>query len=753
MSRPNYAAAPKTLWPSAPDSLGGPPASAADADLLQQGAQFLGKHVKLLAAALVLGLFAGFVFYVYQPRTYRALATLELLGLNEALVGMSTLDPQAGTGTYSANSVNLQTQLKLVESAGLRRIVYDRVRMQKLPDLPPPVGIVEKIRRRIGVVPSRRNDYIDQALFMATNTVTGGALPGTRIMVVGCESTNPEVAASYVNELTAQYIDQSVQVRSGNTLKTGEWLRSELASAKTKLGEAEAHEQAFVRTYGGTYGSEPDTLDSTKLRQLQMDLSTIQAERISKQTRFDALKNAPADALPDAQESAVVATYQVKIGDLRRERAALLTSLTPENSRVKYLDAQIADLQVSVRAERQTVLQRAKADYENALHREQLLSSAFSRQSSAITSQSSRAAQHGMLKREIDMLRQSVNMLAQQANQSAVVSAVPMANVRVVDSADVPTSPIKPSLIGEMRFGVSVSLILGVCLAFATDKLQAGRKQRRFSVPGIAPSLLQVPELGVIPAAGSPKLPAPRSALGTLELSTPKDGDDFWTLGATLTERALLADAIQNVVVSILHQGDNGWPKVIVAASPGPEEGKTTIACSLAAAMAESGRRVLLIDADLRRPRVHDLLHLDKTPGLADLLRESGQPDAFKLRFIQASSIPGLSVLSSGACDSQEIRHLFLAANFGKTIQHWRTSFDLIVIDTPPLLQFAESRILGRYSDGVLLVLRSQVTEHKAALACQRALDDDKIPLLGTILNHWNPEGEHRKYYAQYYRH
>jgi capsular exopolysaccharide synthesis family protein len=718
--------------------------------MLQDGLLFLRRHLVLILIMLLLGGVGGVAYYVETPRTYRTWTTLELLGFNEMFMGINALNPQAGNGTYTVNSINLQTQLKLMQSPGLLKAVSTRVWGEKLTVPPAPSEAIEKLRRRWGVVPADSQKYLEEAIGMASATVAGEALPGTRIFLVGCESINPQIAAAYTNALATEYINESVQTRMASTVQTEEWLKSQLKENKAKLLEAQKQVDLFVRNSGGVFAANPDTLDDTKLKRLEADLSGIQADRIAKQAKYEMVKNAPPDSLPEGIENGALAAYRAKIGDLRRERALLLTTFTVEHPRVKALDAQIADLQSSAAAERETALQRMKTDYEIALHQEQLLSGAFARQSSAVVSQSDRLSQYQMLRQEVEMLQKTVNTLAQQANQAATVSGVPIVDVRVIDRAPIPTVPIKPSGMAVARISIFVSLVLGIGVGYVSDKLRASRKARRFYSPGLAPAVMQVPELGVIPAAGSVQR---RRKLGTstLDLERPMNGDQAWKWEASLPERALLADAIQNVLVSILHRHRTGTPRILITTSPGPREGKTTIAYNLAVAVAESGRTVLLIDADLRRPRLHEMFQVEPSPGLADLLKEASQ-NGSAAQYIRGTVIPNLSVLPTRRHDGEGVGQLFMSPVLGEALRGLKTRFDLIIVDTPPLLPFVETRLIARHSDGVVLVLRSEVTEHEAALASQRLLAGDGIPLLGTVLNHWKPEAGHMQSYLRYYQ-
>jgi capsular exopolysaccharide synthesis family protein len=220
--------------------------------------------------------------------------------------------------------------------------------------------------------------------------------------------------------------------------------------------------------------------------------------------------------------------------------------------------------------------------------------------------------------------------------------------------------------------------------------------------------------------------------------------------GLALNSYAMLKDSFRGVVNSILFaETDNDSLQVLIVSSPHAGEGKTTSVCNLGVAFAEIGRRVLLIDADFRKPRLHEVFNVPNDAGLLNLLSEPDNRRPAEIdRLIQKTTVPGLSVLSSGAT-SVPLPTLLHSDRLSKLLGRLRTQYDLILIDSAPLLIVPESRILARSTDGVVLVLRAGVTTPEMALAARRRALEDQTPLIGTILNDWKPSTAH--YYPYYY--
>jgi capsular exopolysaccharide synthesis family protein len=225
---------------------------------------------------------------------------------------------------------------------------------------------------------------------------------------------------------------------------------------------------------------------------------------------------------------------------------------------------------------------------------------------------------------------------------------------------------------------------------------------------------------------------------------------------------SLLAESFRLTLASLTRRETNGAPPAIVlVTSPGPGEGKTTVATNIAIARAETNRRVLLLETDLRRPRLAAIFGLETATGWGDLiLREDEfRPDELD-SLISPTGVPQLFALGGGTIDPGSIHRVFNSPKVPLLLAALRRKFDMIVIDTPPVLQFPEARLMGRLSDGVVLVLRSDYTDRLDALAAQEKLWEDGIPILGTVLNDWNPSNDRQKNrpyggysgYYQYYQ-
>jgi capsular exopolysaccharide synthesis family protein len=218
--------------------------------------------------------------------------------------------------------------------------------------------------------------------------------------------------------------------------------------------------------------------------------------------------------------------------------------------------------------------------------------------------------------------------------------------------------------------------------------------------------------------------------------------------GSAVNTYSLLKDSFRGVVNSILFaESGTDSMQVLIISSPHAREGKTTAVCNLGVAFAEIGRRVLLVDADFRKPRLHEIFKLSNDGGLLNALSDGEKRNSELDSLIRSTAVPGMSVLTVGST-SAPLPTLLHSDRLSRLLGRLRSQYDLVLIDSAPLLIVPESRILARSTDGIVLVLRAGVTTPETALAARRRALEDRTPLIGTILNDWKPD---RAQYYPYY--
>ncbi len=672
------------------------------------------------------GLLAGLLYTLPQTPVFQARTTIEIQNLNEDFLHMRDLTPTSSSAAGWDPALDLQTQVRILQSRALVDRVAGKLDLAHRPIAAPP-AMVARWRNALGLRPP----VLDPARNLGVR-----AQAATRLIEISFDSTDARLAADFANTLAAEFIEQNLEARWQTTQHTGEWLQRQMEDVKTRLERAEHALQTYASESGLLFTQEKDNVAEQRLKQLQEELSKAQADRITRQSRYELARRAAVDSIAEVLDDGSLRDVQGKLTDLRRQLAELSSTYTPAHPRVKKVEAQIRELENTLARERGNILARIHNDFEAAERREKLLAADYAAGVQVVAAQAAKVTHYDILKREVDTDRQIYDNMLQRVKEAGIASALRASNVRVVDPAIPPAVPYKPSLAENAAAG----LFAGLCLAVGFVVMRE-RGDRTIHDPGDATTLVGLTELGTVPSALLEPAPRHRIAHST-ELVTLR------------RKPSAMADSFRATLASILYTGPGGdGPRVIVFSSAGPKEGKTTLATNLAIALAEIDRQVLLIDADLRRPRLHRVFDLANQHGLVDALAGVEPLEHALHDHIRYSGVPNLWVMTSGP-SGEGAPALLHSARFPELLQHARQQFEMVLIDAPPMLTIADARVIARHTDGVVLVARANATSRDSLQdACHR-LAEDGTRVLGAVLNDWNPKHSSRysRYYQRYYQ-
>ena len=728
--------------------------------------QMVRRHKAAVVVFSILGAVAGFLYTLPQPRIYQAHTTIEVQGLNEDFLGLHNVSPTVSPTSNYYPDFDIQTQVKILQSHSLiKSVVEDMQKAPKPAHMQPPDRLTNW-KKTLQINAPSQEQLWDAALGTAAGTVRVRASGTNRIVDITCDSTQPAVAAQFANTLTKEFIEQNLEARWESTEHTGEWLTKQLQDIKIKLEKAEDEMNAYARYAGLTFTTdEKGSASDDKLRDLQKQALQAQADRVAKQSKYEMAKDGPPDALPDILDDAGLRADENALTDLEKQYAQLRVAFTPKHAEVRRVQAQITVIQAALVKERANILTRIKNEYDSALHREQLITAAYNAQVKLVSDQAEKNTHYQILKREADTTRDLYQTMLQRMKEASVASALRASNIRVVDPAEAPSVPYKPNV---YRF-ITMGLLSGICLGVGLVVLRE-RADRTLHDPGDIAYYLHLPELGVVPTASLDltqrgmrlSTPVRHAATTTLDLASKGSEtevllDDRVELVTWMRKKSLISESFRTTLTSILFSAHGGErPRILVLTSASPKEGKTTVVSNLAIALAEINHKVLVIDADLRRPRLHNVFEVDNTQGgLSELLLSADPLNADAVdAAARPTQIPHLFVLPSGK-SRFNAASLLHSQRLPELLAILREGFDTVIIDTPPMVNIPDARVLGRLADGVILILRSAVTTRDAALLAKQRFIEDGIPLMGTILNYWNPNtpgyGYYRNYYAGYY--
>lgn len=704
--------------------------------------RLLKRHKTAILLSALGGLILGIATGIPMTPVYRARTSLEVLNLNDDFMNMKQASPVTTTDNSYETSEE-ETQAKLLEGDALQNRVLAKLD-------PAAVGRKPKLATSGWRSWLHLNEKIpltdrEKQLQKLSDSLKISPSVRTRVLEVTADSSNAQLGVDYLNTLVSEFMQQSAEARINSGQVTSGWLQKEIDDARASLQHSEDALETYARNSGLIFTSDDTNVETEKLQTVEQQLSAATADRIAKQSHFELAKNSPPDSLGDVINDDGLRDMIAKISDLRSQIASMNAVFNPGYSKLKEAQAQLATLEAAFQTERADILKHVEDDYTEALNKEKLLAKAYDAQVADVTGQGEKLVQYNILKREADSSRQLYDTILQQTKQASIATAMHASNVRVVDPAEVPDRPVFPN----HRLDAALGLFAGLFLSMVVVSIRA-RADRTLQQPGDVKVWADLTELGAVPAASFLKIPRSRSsaALADAEVAQTLSLTESPFELVTLAQRSsVAAEAYRSILTSILFVGDNAdSSRVLVFTSPNPREGKTSAVCNLALATAEIRRKVLIIDADLRRPRMHDLFAVKNDRGLSDILRDELSPSSLS-GLIQQTVVDGVHVLPAGGT-TEAAAHLLYSPNFEALLNGFRSAYDLILIDTPPMLHMTDARVAGRLADAVVLVARSGKTTRDSLIAARDRFAEDRIAVLGTILNDWNPKLTSGGYYG-----
>ena len=655
----------------------------------------------------------------------------------------------------------LETQYKILESETLARRVIDQLHLSQLKEFNPPKGewfwasahaatptpgspvdpnteqaVLRKFEDRLSVDPVRRS----------------------RLVQVSFESQDPNVAAQAVNALASNYIQENLESRWQSAQKASEWLAQQLESFKAKLEKSEDDLQKYAQDNGllflETEKGDTENIVDERLRQLQDELTKAQADRYARESLYRLTEAADYSSLPGVVDNKLMQDLTTRLADLEREKAALTPTFTTDYPRVKQIQSQIDDIERTLNQERKRAAQGIVNDYLAATRREALVREAFDHQQQQANLVAGRAVQYNILKREVDTNKQLYEGLLQRLKEAGVSAGMNASNIRIVDLAVPPTKPVSPRPALNLGLALLLGLGCGIGMALLQEHLDNTLKnsddiERVLGVPALAliPSRESLNHAGTGVYGLAEHNSLPPSGNGKLAPLEEVSGKTWIRIDGNGTQYSTLSEAFRGLRTSVLLSAVGRPPRSLTFVSAEPGEGKTTVASNLAISLAQLGKRVLLIDGDMRRPCVHKLFNIEgHSEGLVTYL--TGDEEWQQL--VRPTGITNLDCLVCGPVPPNP-SELLSSDRMQMLIGAAMADYQFVLIDAPPLLNVADGRILATMVEGAILVVKGGFTPRELAQQAQLHIHDVGAHLLGVVLN--NVDVRHNGYhygYSQY---
>ncbi len=703
--------------------------------------QVLVRCKKALLKAAFGCMLAGLLVSVLQKRLYQASATVETGVPSAGLVAAEAADRSEPGASASADAY-LEAQLQILRSEVLAGRVVSKLGLEGHPEYGNAGGKSPWWSRWFGG--KRKLEPRLRARHAALDSlkVRPGAAP--RSMEIVFDSTDPRLAASFVNTLAEEYIQESAEAGRLAAQRNARWLGLQLASLKARTEQAEQQLGSLAHTTDPALGSERDSVAAIRLRQIQDELPRATAERVARQLRYETAAAAPAKSLAELLDSLALRDYFMRLADQKADLAGARSGGPEAAARAAELESQIAELETKMANESQAVLSRLLQEYQWSLRREESLLKSFQSQTAILSGDGGEAIRSTTLARELSAYRQLSESLQRRLKEAELASATKRISARVVEAATPPEEPYRPNTLLNAVLGWfgGGGAALIVVLLREREKRAREAADRSIKGPGDA-AYLQVPELGVIPARTIELAPeSQRRGRRYLPLGqAPGSGAEAEKVALVTSDGdpSPLAESFRTTATSILLAAEGGQHQALVVASPGAGEGRTSAVTNLGAALAEMQAQVLIVDGDLRKPRIHDVFGLSNQWGLSSLMEDETPVEEYEAGKLGLETrIPGLRVLPAGP-PPKNLMNLLYSPRLEKLLRRLGKDNQIVLIDSPPMLRLPDARILARLADSVILVLRAGQTTHESALAARQGFLEDGTPLLGLILNHWDP--------------
>ncbi len=754
------------------------------------------KHIWLILGISVLIPTIVAIYLVRKPDIYEAQARVQvdLENANPLLGGMSK-GSNVILSNEAADPAYFNTQLQILTGPGLLRKIAKNLDLEhnqdfvvassgksmwtnirsiffkstanskySSPDLLPTTAASSSTTAQDLAEAERLSDYVDElqtTLSVEPVKETRLTVRETRLIDISYRHTDPRLAAKIVNTIAQTFVDQNLEKKTETSGTTGSYLEKRIAELQSTNRSKEEQLINYGKTHQILSLDDKQNVVVERLAGLNKQLLEAENERKLAEAAYQAsLQPGAAEALAEGgtgerevpSATRLSTEAGLKLAELKQKRAELLVENTEKWPAVKEIDKQIAviEKQMSDTRTRATtiVTTNLATRYRQALATEEALRKSYDQQRAETLTQNEAAVNYRIIQQEIETNKSLLDGLLQRMKENDVVITGTPNNIRVVDYAIAQKKPVAPKRTLIVGLSLLLSLGCGVGLAFLIEYLDDSVRSTED-----VENFLHLPSVAVIPQMGKAKTKrsfsrTPKNALVSGNGNSARE--DVLLTG--IEKRSPLAEAYRHLRTSILLSTAGRPPRTLLVTSSMPSEGKTTTAVNTAMSLAQTGARVLIVDADMRRPRLHSIFNLKNDQGLSALLsREASEGEVSSA--IQHDEESGLFILTSGPVPPNPAE-LLGSEQMVKLITTVTPNFTHVVIDSPPVAVFTDGVLIATMVDGVLLVVHSGKSSRKVIARARKMLLDVGARIIGVVLNKVEAAGSNSYYYySGYYQH
>lgn len=547
----------------------------------------------------------------------------------------------------------------------------------------------------------------------------------SRLVDVSYRSTDPAMASRVANALAKQYIEQNLEFKFLATREATEFLNARTAEQRKALEKSEQALQQYREKTGAMALEDRQNIVVQRLADLNAAVTRARTDRIEKESVYNQIRTiqndrAAVDTFPAILSNGFIQQLKVQLNDLQRQKAQLAEKLGARHPDMVKVDSAIETTEARINAEVQKVVQALRNDYLAAQGNERSLQASLDQQRAEAQELNRASIQYGVLQRDATSNQTMFSGLLERSRETGISGELRTSNIRVVDQAEMPRRPTSPNKVTNLSLALFGGSLLGIGLAFFFEYLDSRIKQ-----PDEIKMQLGLPFLGMVP------------------LFNPKDTTGPPLIGNGMPQE--FSEAFRGIRTNVLFSSADAGSKSIVVTSTGPGEGKSVVSANIAKSLALAGQRVLLIDADMRRPKVHELFGVAQEPGLSNML----VGDSKASEAVKRTLTPNLWLMAAGKHPPNPAE-LLGSRRFKDFMASLSEHFDWVIIDSPPVMAVTDASVLA-HNTGVVFVVGAEMTNKGAAKAALEQLDSVKAKYVGGILNRVDVR-RNSYYYGRYYR-
>ncbi len=664
----------------------------------------------LILVLLAIGLTGGYARTLLEIPKYRATTQLEIHS-NAARViqDLAVINETSDTRAFNT------AVLKLKSKELLRRAVHSLNLVNNPSFLYPPKNLaLENLWARITgttAEPERPKDGIEIreaiAIGQIRDNLTVRLMRGTSVIAIAMSNHDPKTAARISDQLALSYIDQRIDQTSETSDLASQLIRKQVGELKVRLEESEKELVVYAKDKGITENGEDGALVTGNMRSINEALGAAIQERLVAARQVKQIEAGNGKNLPEVLASEPLQVIRQEISKLRAEYRQKLNKFKPNFPEMRALRSQIGELRSQVNGGIRSILDSIKLKHQDIVAKEQNLREKLAQLEAEYAEYQDKNIQYTILKREVDSNRKQFDSLIDKLNEVNVASEIKNERAVIVERASVPGFPYAPKLSKNLILAFVLSAGLAGAIIYLFELFN-----NTFRSPDQIDSELGLPILGLIPKVEDVDLEEQMNS-----------------------NSSAISEAFRSLRTSIQFLGPDGPPKTLVVTSSEPSEGKTTTSKKLAEEFGALGKKVLVIDADMRRPNLHRLLGVGNGMGLSNLLTNVMEDyETQRLEIFKTVSLPNVTVVTSGTPPPNPA-NLLSSEKMGWFVHNCSKKFDLVIIDAPPVLGISDALLLSRLADATLFVVSAHQVSRKSAQLASMRLRSAGAHISGAVLN------------------